>query len=410
MKSGWVLNKQFNRYERAGLHVYETKFNEHDWSTRHEGRLKCRLVHGRGFSLVVPDLLFVGPAFESWIQPLQFLPNLVQKTDADVFGSVWVDISGGANVRVDFRSKGLIRQLDDGSELYSCTIHGPADLSQRATGACEWRGGSPFLRLFHHSTEAAIDGIRKSGAFRLSRWNIQGTKELEHVGYVYFTPLDAILCDADLQQIAMASEGEIFLATDQYQGPMVVTRGAAVPRDVLRLEVYRANTADRRHSLAVWVEASALGAQHLQRHAPPGRPVYYEIVGPFIHRVGAAQGQVVPLVGDTLDPSAVRRRFDYVIVGDATTVDGLGAPYDEEHTKHIAKIERPGNGILPFWFENGNAELFSRLTPELMSFARRSPPSVAPIAGKVRVGRNDPCPCGSGAKYKKCCLDKQETL
>ena len=22
------------------------------------------------------------------------------------------------------------------------------------------------------------------------------------------------------------------------------------------------------------------------------------------------------------------------------------------------------------------------------------------------VGRNDPCPCGSGKKYKKCCLDK----
>ena len=23
-----------------------------------------------------------------------------------------------------------------------------------------------------------------------------------------------------------------------------------------------------------------------------------------------------------------------------------------------------------------------------------------------RAGRNDPCPCGSGKKYKKCCLDK----
>ncbi|MFC1571791.1 SEC-C metal-binding domain-containing protein, partial [Candidatus Margulisiibacteriota bacterium] len=26
----------------------------------------------------------------------------------------------------------------------------------------------------------------------------------------------------------------------------------------------------------------------------------------------------------------------------------------------------------------------------------------------VRVGRNDPCPCGSGKKYKKCCLLKEE--
>ncbi|BCR05385.1 UPF0225 protein [Desulfuromonas versatilis] len=24
----------------------------------------------------------------------------------------------------------------------------------------------------------------------------------------------------------------------------------------------------------------------------------------------------------------------------------------------------------------------------------------------MSVGRNDPCPCGSGKKYKKCCLDK----
>ncbi len=24
-----------------------------------------------------------------------------------------------------------------------------------------------------------------------------------------------------------------------------------------------------------------------------------------------------------------------------------------------------------------------------------------------KVGRNDACPCGSGKKYKKCCLDKQ---
>ena len=25
-----------------------------------------------------------------------------------------------------------------------------------------------------------------------------------------------------------------------------------------------------------------------------------------------------------------------------------------------------------------------------------------------KVGRNDPCPCGSGKKYKKCCLAEDE--
>lgn len=24
---------------------------------------------------------------------------------------------------------------------------------------------------------------------------------------------------------------------------------------------------------------------------------------------------------------------------------------------------------------------------------------------KSKIGRNDPCPCGSGRKYKKCCLN-----
>lgn len=27
----------------------------------------------------------------------------------------------------------------------------------------------------------------------------------------------------------------------------------------------------------------------------------------------------------------------------------------------------------------------------------------------MKIGRNDPCPCGSGKKYKKCCLDKPAT-
>jgi SWIM/SEC-C metal-binding protein len=26
-----------------------------------------------------------------------------------------------------------------------------------------------------------------------------------------------------------------------------------------------------------------------------------------------------------------------------------------------------------------------------------------PISAEKKVGRNDPCPCGSGNKYKKCC-------
>lgn len=27
----------------------------------------------------------------------------------------------------------------------------------------------------------------------------------------------------------------------------------------------------------------------------------------------------------------------------------------------------------------------------------------------TKIGRNDPCPCGSGKKYKSCCLSKETT-
>ncbi len=30
-----------------------------------------------------------------------------------------------------------------------------------------------------------------------------------------------------------------------------------------------------------------------------------------------------------------------------------------------------------------------------------------PNPQKRKIGRNDPCPCGSGKKYKKCCLGKE---
>ena len=29
--------------------------------------------------------------------------------------------------------------------------------------------------------------------------------------------------------------------------------------------------------------------------------------------------------------------------------------------------------------------------------------------GVTKLGRNDPCHCGSGNKYKKCCADKDDT-
>lgn len=36
-------------------------------------------------------------------------------------------------------------------------------------------------------------------------------------------------------------------------------------------------------------------------------------------------------------------------------------------------------------------------------------PQIPVVRSEPKIGRNDPCPCGSGKKYKKCCLDKAAT-
>jgi uncharacterized protein YecA (UPF0149 family) len=37
-------------------------------------------------------------------------------------------------------------------------------------------------------------------------------------------------------------------------------------------------------------------------------------------------------------------------------------------------------------------------------------PQVAEALNQGKIGRNKPCPCGSGSKFKKCCLPKINIL
>lgn len=41
--------------------------------------------------------------------------------------------------------------------------------------------------------------------------------------------------------------------------------------------------------------------------------------------------------------------------------------------------------------------------PFKMGIRHYEPPPPDPTVGRPKVGRNAPCPCGSGKKYKKCC-------
>ncbi|HIE15955.1 MAG TPA: hypothetical protein EYP69_03415 [Bacteroidales bacterium] len=35
--------------------------------------------------------------------------------------------------------------------------------------------------------------------------------------------------------------------------------------------------------------------------------------------------------------------------------------------------------------------------------SHKTPQKLQPVRTEKKVGRNDPCPCGSGKKYKNCC-------
>jgi len=54
-------------------------------------------------------------------------------------------------------------------------------------------------------------------------------------------------------------------------------------------------------------------------------------------------------------------------------------------------------------FVRGLRERHRRLRRIYAAFCKRQATSSTP-SSPARVGRNDPCPCGSGKKYKKCCL------
>ncbi len=57
-----------------------------------------------------------------------------------------------------------------------------------------------------------------------------------------------------------------------------------------------------------------------------------------------------------------------------------------------AKTVYSTDGVLPFEVCSGCGEMSLRSVDE-------SPP----VRNALKVGRNDPCPCGSGKKYKNCC-------
>lgn len=64
---------------------------------------------------------------------------------------------------------------------------------------------------------------------------------------------------------------------------------------------------------------------------------------------------------------------------------------DQEIEKSIEEIKPAALALHDYWLSQQPQESAS--------------PASTPIVVAPKVGRNDPCPCGSGKKYKSCCLN-----
>ena len=340
----------------------------------YHGYIKCKLLHKASGSLVFPDQIYIDHTPLLWYQPQHLAVNTVCRTDTSITCDLWVDVLSGDSLHVTFEDSQFIRRFDDGSELYRCSIKADRDVTHSATGIARLTGDNiSLLRLFHHTTPCAKGSIESSGSVRGSAWNFQGNKELRDVAYAYFTSVKSVKSEEDLRRMAMASDGLIFFGTDNIEFPARPTAAWASRHlsDVLPLKVYRESTRNRTATVTVWIDASLLSPHHILFHTGDSLAAYHEICGAYIQRIGVEPGARVTITNkEVVLPQSHLKRFDYAIIGDATALAGLAAPYDEEDTTYHFKIERvsaPSN-ILRFWLEHGNQDLFSHKGVSFQSF------------------------------------------
>jgi len=74
---------------------------------------------------------------------------------------------------------------------------------------------------------------------------------------------------------------------------------------------------------------------------------------------------------------------------DRTRIEQLWAAFQHRHPRYRERFAR-------------RAATMQELGPKIVS-APAGQPLQAPVTAAAKIGRNEPCPCGSGKKYKKCC-------
>lgn len=105
----------------------------------------------------------------------------------------------------------------------------------------------------------------------------------------------------------------------------------------------------------------------------------------------------------------------WVLINAGDALYTLGEPKAEEY--FLKAYEMAGDDkndkegaltrLIDFYKWQGDKEKAKKYEEEFESLLNPPPPPPRPVIKKVKIGRNAPCPCGSGKKYKKCCLNKE---
>ncbi|WP_170885604.1 hypothetical protein [Bacillus alkalicellulosilyticus] len=140
--------------------------------------------------------------------------------------------------------------------------------------------------------------------------------------------------------------------------------------EIRRVNIYRRFVKDFDSTLGFWLDAQSIAPSHLFRRLDSNGGVFYQVVAPFIHRVGMLPEKLLQFQNDVIIDFS--KKADYIIVGDCNHMNGLIAPYDEENTNYIFKIEiQEGNkNLFDFWRENANTDHYSNKQVEYKQFVK----------------------------------------
>jgi hypothetical protein len=112
--------------------------------------------------------------------------------------------------------------------------------------------------------------------------------------------------------------------------------------------------------------------------------------------------------GETVVRFAESKSRDVVLHLGAVRISGSGAvvvdPDQERDRARIAQLWTAFQHRHPRYRERfaRRAATMQELGPKIVS-APAGRALQAPVTAAAKIGRNEPCPCGSGKKYKKCC-------